>query len=237
MPGLDVGAFFDGLESRLEGARTYHAKSARLLGTRFNTFYFFQYEKQLSNILADLLKPFGSHGQEGDFLNAFLSIFERDERTKSNNAIRGLRDRIGTGRLWVQPEEFTPGGRPIDIVISCDGFGLGIENKPWAGDQTGQLRAYAEYLSRAYAKGWMLVYISGSGNPPTPDSLPQEMRLEYLQNGNYSEISYSDGLANWLNECVRACDSDKVRWFLRDFRNFAILEFSTLRLAENNHAR
>lgn len=219
--------FFSGLETRLQGAAEYRAKSARLIGTDFSIFRFIDYESQFSAILADLLDPTGTHGQGSVFLSKFLDMIGKRAVVSPIGVLAPLRETVTSRRISVRREQPTHNGRFIDIVVGEGDLGLGIENKPWAGDQDGQLRDYATYLSRCYKRGWVLLYISGAGNLPATYSLPSSERTRLLNAGNYLELSYAADLAEWLDACVHACDADKVRWFLRDFQDFAMTKFKS----------
>lgn len=221
----DLDVFFSGLETRLEGADEYRRKSARLIGTGFSLFRFIDYEVQFSAILADLLDPRGSHGQGPVFLSRLLDLVENRAVIAPIGLIPALRERLTSTRISVRREQFTHNARPIDIVVGEGDLGFGIENKPWAKDQSQQLRDYAAYLAHRYRRGWMLLYISGTGALPAIHALSSDERHRLLNAGTYLELSYAADLAEWLDACVHACDADKVRWFLRDFQGFAMTQF------------
>jgi len=221
----DIDVFFGGLESRLEGAAEYRTKAARLIGSDFSVFRFINYEYQFSKILADILDPMGSHGQGGALLGRFLDLLENRSSVPSASVMSELRERMTSRRVSVRREQVTDGGRLIDIVLSEGDIGIGIENKPWVADQNRQLSDYAKYLSRYFSGGWMLLYVSGAGNPPATQSLSSDERQVLLNGGNYLELSYAADLAEWLSACIHACDADKVRWFLRDFQDFSMTKF------------
>lgn len=86
---------------------------------------------------------------------------------------------------------------------------IGIENKPWAGEQSEQIQHYLESLQQRDAEACVL-YLSGSGD----DSLTIKDHDHYLT------IPYGHtkgpSVAHWVEECHKACDADKVRWFLKD---------------------
>ena len=66
----------------------------------------------------------------------------------------------------VETEHVIPGQRRIDIVVRLGKHGeqwLVIENKPWAGEQEGQLAAYAAYVHGRDPDA-CIVYLSGDGS-------------------------------------------------------------------------
>lgn len=95
-------------------------------------------------------------------------------------------------------------------------FRVAIENKPWAGEQPDQLERYRRDLDRKYKGQFCLVYLSGSGDPPTT-LCDREVRE---RQGQFCIMRYAVELAKWLESCESLCKADKVRWFLRDFRAY-----------------
>jgi len=100
------------------------------LASSFNVFdYIDPNENGLSDIIAELLNPNGSHGQGDIFLKGFLEIIVEQKGYSTQNA-----------NLY----------RRIDITIEFDSgkSAIGIENKPWAGEQEDQIKDYKEHLSK-----------------------------------------------------------------------------------------
>ena len=127
--------FFSVLHQKLQNYREMKRHMDRFLSTDFNVFEWLTPDKKhLSQIIAGLLDPGGSHGQQRMFLDAFLRRIERGDL------------------LVKQPRkvdtEFPCQGGFIDILVDFGDFGIGIENKPWAGDQDEQLRRYHDYLKK-----------------------------------------------------------------------------------------
>ena len=139
--------FFSVLHQKLQNYREMKRHLDRFLSTDFNVFDVFidrikHKENCLSAIIADLLSPSGSHGQQRIFLDAFLRRIERGDL------------------LVKQPRkvdtEFRCQGGFIDILVDFGDFGIGIENKPWAGDQDEQLRRYHDYLKKGTTTSFAL---------------------------------------------------------------------------------
>lgn len=219
----DLESFFGHLDYRLKLHEKTNSAVQPLLATQFNVFDFISPdENRLSDILACLLNPQGEHAQGGVFLEEFLRhvcdlkfsvrdvervVVKREERT-------GLIDR---------------NRRRIDILIDVEGFipedsfGVGIENKPWAGEQPEQLSDYLKQLRAAYGNQFKLLYLSASGDDP--ESIPEPERAELKKSGHLVCASYTPMLLFWLETCETMISADKVRWFVRDFFAYLYSQF------------
>lgn len=130
------------LDARRAGSELYGAP-------RLNAFVLFApNENALSRVIGDLLDPQGVHGQGPAFLNSLLHA-------------AGLQRAGGNDPVRVRREVLTAGSRRIDLVIETPRALVGIENKPWAGQQERQLRDYMDAL-RGWARGRQtaLVFLS-----------------------------------------------------------------------------
>lgn len=108
-----------------------------------------------------------------------------DELTKLNLAVA------------VAHTEYSFDNGRIDILIEFPGWGaIAIENKIGAGDGEDQIHKYAEYLKQEYTKkgqSALLLYLTPDGrSSATAKGLDQ-----------YSRISYSQHILDWLDECLR----------------------------------
>lgn len=118
------------LDARRAGSELYGSP-------RLNAFTLFRpNENALSRVVEDLFDPDGTHGQGIIFLNALLAEIDLP-RAAPGDAVRTRR------------EAGTAGGRRIDLVVETPRVLLGLENKPWAGQQPRQLHDYLAAL-----KGW-----------------------------------------------------------------------------------
>ncbi len=121
------------------------------------------------------------------------------------------------GNTQVSTEHTTHQNRRLDLFIRFNnGFRIGIENKIWAGDQDHQIKDYHVYL-RSTTKDYVLIYLSCSGGKPPEYSIPATERKTLEAEGRLVCLSYRDFLAPWLRACLKECEADKVRWFIRDF--------------------
>ena len=123
-------------------------------------------EYGLSRCLVDLLDPQGKHGQGRVFLDLFLARIEAAAW-------------VGSDRCHsVVAEKVIENGRRIDIYLKFDSGVIGIENKPWAGDQNQQLKAYADWLKKdANDRNWLLIFFSN--RDPSEKSILKEERAEH----------------------------------------------------------
>lgn len=131
------------LDARRAGAELYGAP-------RLNAFTLFDPgENSISRVLQDLLDPFGAHGQGALFLNELLLGLNLPA-VRSGDAVE------------VRREASTPHGRRIDLVVDTPRVLLGLENKPWAGQQVRQLSDYLDALTGwARGRATALVFLSG----------------------------------------------------------------------------
>lgn len=160
----------------------------------------FKYELKHSAILANLLDPHGSHGCGSAFLRAFFDVlsipypFEDDKQVTS-------RTEVYAGKVTE-----STGGR-IDILVSCKGYGLIIENKIYAEDQNSQLVRYDTYGKEQFAR-YDLLYLTLSGSEASEQSVTTKAGLKV----DYRPISYADKGLVWLTQCARlAYDKPLVR--------------------------
>ena len=229
--------FFAELEPRLDTARALETELDRHLARRFNVLdYVRTDELGLSNILADLLDPRGPHGQGTFFLERFVEGLGE----------RVFRPDLGTGRISAAVEKVIPSNRRIDVYVQIGNGNLAsclaIENKPYAGDQKNQVKDYLEYLSSQYGKRFVLIYLSPKGEGPSNWSIPEselanwegrfailpycttesernrDARVDQPTRSGDFRLAYS--LVDWIKECCRSCDVDRLRWFLRDAEVF-----------------
>ena len=187
----------------------------RFLSTDFNVFkqWIEPNEKNLSAIIANLLNPAGSHGQQRIFLDAFLSRIERyDLLTKVPRAVT----------CEAPTDCIENSNRRIDILVDFENFGLGIENKPKADDQEQQLKDYSDHLKEKYKDKFCLVYITQDGCDPSENSIAHRLRKELKEKRKLICVSYRHDILEWVRECCQLCESDKFRWFLRDFMDYVL---------------
>lgn len=144
-----VQGFQDAFKQLQEGFHETEQQSieqARLSAPGFNVFSILrlsQYEVRThSALLAHLLNPGASHGQQDLFLSAFLG-----ECAQAFPDFPLPSEDVKNGRWQTYPEMHTPFGR-LDIVVRSPDLNYlcVIENKVYAGEQPGQLERYGEWL-------------------------------------------------------------------------------------------
>ena len=205
----DLGVFFAGLAPAISVASEAQRVLDRVAATQFSVFHYFKENENLvSGIFADLLRPDGSHGQGTAFLRLFLEEIDRGDK-------RSIRKAGAYGTLEpcsVYTEYGTSAHRRIDIVLKLRDKWIGVENKPWAGEQEDQLQDYLDFLRQKDEQACVL-YLSGDGGDAT--TIRDEDRDHYL-NIPYGLTKNGPSVAHWIAECHRRCHAENVRWFLKD---------------------
>ncbi len=224
--------FFMVLGERRESARVEEREQDRLHARRFNAFdYLRTDELGLSQIIADLLNPNGPHGQGASFLERFRNLVGSDRWPADGDA--------GAGDFGarVERERVTHGGRFLDISVELTSSARGpaciaIENKPYAADGECQSKHYLKFLKRQYGGRFLLIYLSRHGGLPSEESLPRHACKDGLavmsfcpgappgDDEDASRLRLPFALTDWLQECLRLCDVERLRWFLHEFETF-----------------
>ncbi len=163
-------------------------------------------ENGLSRCLADLLDPCGRHGQRSLFLSTLL------EQT-------GVGDWIEASDCpFVKTEKTTNKERRIDIFMEFDNGVIGIENKPWAGDQDRQLSDYADWLeSFPGKKHWTLIFLSN--RRPGEKSISGGRVDSLTEEKQFLQMSYRD-LADRLQDSAGKTKALAVRVFVEELAQF-----------------
>lgn len=209
----ELTSFFSDLGPAVDIAKQAQEEMDWRAATRFSIFDYFRVrETDLSRIFAGLLDPSGTHGQ-GD---RFLSLFLKETLPEYSPP------RTFTSAKMVHIEYATHERRKIDIVLEMpDNHWIGIENKPWAEEQKEQVKAYLEYLqSRVKRSGTAgILYLSGNGRDPK--TLPTDPELKkFCWTVSYRKNDTRSSLENWIEQCWRECEAERVRWFLKDLLKY-----------------
>lgn len=199
-----------------------------LLAPKFSIFSYFRTDELiLSNILADLLDPQGSHGQDYLFIKKWIELRKNglDESWQKIN--------LDQSKISVKLEEKNwrlDTLRRMDILIEifCHGekYALCIENKPFASDQKNQLKDYADELEQRYPNQWQLIYLSGSGKEPSEYSISKEDSELLQSQSKLAVLGYAD-LIKWLTECILYTKNDRVKVFLEELKLYISQNFIT----------
>ena len=209
MPNDDYRHFYSVLKAKLKPYRDAKQHLDRFLSADFNVFKWIDPdENRRSDIIADLLNPSGSHGQQHRFLDAFLQAIKRPD-LKAKKLLQV------DCRVQTDHNRENPRGQ-MDILVEFEHFGLAIENKVGAYEQPRQLQRYHDHLKNKYGEDqFCLVYLTPEGDKPT--SIEDHLKEELMSGNKLICISYNRDMLKWLAECCRLCESDRFRWFLRDF--------------------
>ena len=227
--------FFDELAPRLETAHTLERELDAHLARRFNAFdYLRTDELGLSRIIADLLNPQGKHGQGSVFLKLLLDGCDLEWT---------LPDHGRRADVNVEVEKTIKDDRRIDVCVSFGGNCLAIENKPYAGDQPNQIKDYLDWLRNEGFQNHALIYLSPSGERPAADSIELASLQGREDSGHFKIMPYhsaegydwEDGfdeyrrhkytIAEWLSDCRKNCEVDRLGWFLREAGTFCKTRF------------
>ena len=157
-----------------------------------------------SALLADLLRPEGTHGQGTLFLDAFLTYcqkkwadFPRPQETTASV-------------LWTVGPKNTHWGN-LDLVIEAPQCKLllVIENKIHASEQPRQLWRYAQWMQQQTAyplMGKALLYLTPDGRCSTTAA-----------GVYYYRLSYHGDVAAWLRSILHELHASHVREALRQY--------------------
>ena len=245
------GRFFAALGMRLAAARAVERELDQLLARSFNTLdYLRTDELGLSKIIADLLDPSGAHGQGSAFLEQFIEMMVDPADWLADLAVP--LDVFGV--TAVRERKIDDGGR-LDISIEFRLQGresacIAIENKPYAADGEAQIADYLAFLTRRYPGRFLLVYLSPHGGRPSNESLPEGACEDGLATMSYCppvlegsdenlRLRLSFSLTDWLRECRRSCDAERLRWFLSETETFCHKTFggTVTTTSERNEVR
>lgn len=199
-------------------------------------------EIDLSRIFARLLDPAGAHAQG----STFLSLLVEELRLAPGNSGRlaAFRSPPSPGsRVSLEHptgEITTPDGKKrsgsIDILVElADGRRIGIENKPWAGEQEKQIPRYLLYLQGLSAgsdasdenvgnETFVLLYWIGWTGEDSGPNLEPLSENDPLRNRcikmPYRETSDAPSVEGWLRRCAVECEAPRVRFFLLDLLRY-----------------
>ncbi|MGH8278680.1 MAG: hypothetical protein ACRETQ_03830, partial [Gammaproteobacteria bacterium] len=81
---------------------------------------------------------------------------------------------------------------------------------------------------------YCLIYLTVNGRDPNPQSMTKALVISELEKHRLLLLSYCGDVAAWLDQCIATCESEKLRWFLRDFKNYIQTNLSTSSLPEGD---
>lgn len=217
---MSVESLLAEVGKELKAGELARKRYAPLLSPDFNVFSYIEPDElRLSRIIADLLDPKGRHAQGAVFLERFLVwIGTTDWHAEDATS------------AWIEvPTTHNESkDRRLDILVDWRGDkrGLAIENKPWALDQTTQIEDYAAEMKKRYGDSWRLVYLAGmEGQVPDEGSIAKVARKELEDSGNLVMKCYESMLTDWIDPCMAVCQSERFRWFLKEFKSYVEATF------------
>lgn len=180
-------------------------------------------ELRLSQILKELLSPAGSHAQGAIFLELFLKRFGLENYLPSIHQVKVSTERP-TDRIANKM-------RRMDICLDFGRAAIAIENKPWGPDQPYQCSDYLAQLTASHPFLYCVIYMPGVDGPPSAGSIPECKRQARERESRFKIISYPL-LIDWLKDCRRECQSDRVSFFLSEFADYIQQQFVGVEMAE-----
>ena len=222
IPQRELERFFAEVGPRLETAQTLDDELDRQLARRFNVFRYLRTDEMgFSRMIADLLDPVGDHGQGAAFLKLLTERLDFAKKVNLDDA-------------RVQTERVIDDRRRVDIVVEIDKHCLAIENKSnSAVDQEDQVEDYLCWLEREYSHS-LLIYLSPAGEGPREGSVAREdletegtRRFVIMScassktpSDEFDNLRLPFSLVDWLADCRRICDVDRLRWYLREAETY-----------------
>ena len=157
-----------------------------------------------SAMLAHLLDPLQSHGQQHFFLSRFIEYcasIHKDFPTPSEDIAEGL---------WIiRTEVVIPGGR-MDIVVQSPDLNClyVIENKIGATEQKNQLACYGQWMQKREERydTQALIFLTIRGD-----------EAKSAQGQPYYTLSYHQDIAYWLESMLEAVQAPNVREVVRQY--------------------
>ena len=257
---LNLERLFSRMSTGLETVKSlesrYRSELDRNFASRFNYFdYISLNELALSRIIASLVDPLETHGQGNLFLNSLIELLIAKKVSQTLFPPNYLI--LEGARVSVWTEFAIDSGRRIDIVIEISAedctLCLAIENKPYAEDQENQVKDYLEFLDQKYKGNFLLIYLTGYGEPPTKYSVDSKyLKRNYLKKqrfvilpyvkhheeiDDYSDFRAQTSLVEWLMCCRRRCDAERLRSLLHDFEKFCQQEFGEQTMTTPNEKK
>ena len=192
-------------------------------GRRFNVYSIAGMERDEvythSRMIAELLNPKGSHGQNGKYLKLYCDKFLENCFIESHD------------RAIVSVERTVEEGR-IDVYVELPELLLIIENKIDAPDQSRQLERYHSHAKNKKTTH-VTFYLTLDGHKPSADSLGM---IDEIGNEKIKIISYANDIFGWIEDClILSLDLPNVYSGLRQYMNLIRkITGNTMNTEQNN---
>jgi hypothetical protein len=174
-------------------------------------------ENRVSDIIAELLNPYGSHGQN----TTFLTLFASRCGAVGKRPLHHVSIHRESCTIFIANQR-----RRIDLLLDGGTWGVGIENKPWAGEQKGQLQDYADDLEKRFGENFLLIRLTG--RDVEAKSLDAQRQEQLSAQGKFASWRYDTDLLAWVNECRQRCQAPRVASFLEELSRYIAAEFVTV---------
>lgn len=183
-------------------------KKERESGQKFNLFSILDREtdevKTHSAIIADLLNPFGSHGQGNTFLYLFFDMLKQLKSKSSDywkNAKIPEYDQVKDMQVYTERNigKYKGIDCRLDILLLNKEWQICIENKFDAKQGEEQLERYSDYLDKDKARNTLLIYLTKNGDGYKSKTL--------MKGTNYYCLSYKKDILDWTNSCIKECSN------------------------------
>lgn len=213
----DALVWLESLQQQMAHLDEYKRRVEPQLASEFNLLRYARTDELgLSQILADMVDPCGPHGQGERFLICFLKLFWPEY------AVPGQKVSV---RTEVLTDRIVASQRRVDIEIDLGTGVLAIENKPWASDQPAQVSDYLAHL-KALGRPFKLLYLAGQeGRLPSAQSIEETDLQAHLDSKTLVVTQYTK-LQEWVRDCLRYCENERVAMFLRDLERIIATRFS-----------
>ena len=230
---MEINRFLADSNRLMEDAVARDRERAELEAHRFTVSNYLRTDElSLSRIIGDLLDPQQDHGQGSIFLEILLK--------QLHVCLEGLRPEL----VAVQFEKAIYEQRRIDVYVRIPtggtAFCLAIENKPHASDSKNQIRDYLAGLQKIHGESFLLLYLSGSGQPPSQWSLGSDFErfrscakvVPYCNESVHSSQRANSvmdfaqcSVVSWISACRNKCKAARMQWFLQDIKLYCEREF------------
>ncbi len=162
-----------------------------------------------SALIAHLLNPRGSHGQQSVFLEEFW-------KKVAPKSLLQLKNHFDFAKWRISTEKFTIKGN-LDIVIEspADRILCVIENKVRASEGDDQLERYRDWLNiqRHYPRNRrLLFYLTPGGR--ISESLDDA--------SSYTCLSYNSHLRKWLESAISRIRAPKVKMIIEQYLSIVV---------------
>jgi len=137
----------------------------------------------------------------------------------------------------VDTEYYIEENRRIDIYITFNKteYIIAIENKIWAKDQKDQLEYYNQHLvKKLEEREYILFYLNPYGLSPSEASIDQKAFEDLKKSGNIKIIDYQEDIINLVQEWINICEADRIRFILKDFKQYLNQEIKGINIMKNN---